>query len=191
MRPSQLDYARARESILDRFCLLLDEGDLLCGTCFGRFAHGGIGVVFDPWSLIVGHGEDEERGCRNVGVLLEALHDGRHRSAATLSDTTIWSGVPSLSKLCFGKRNSVDAGKPGLQGTEAGQVRFIGPRWRRLRIRDLLKFIKCSSLAVIECVLIPRLEITQSRDALGISAPHRTQLFAAERVSYQDRPLEF
>src|SRR6202035_2023486 len=39
-------------------------------------------------------------------------------------------------------------------------------------------------------ILVTGIQIDQSSDAFGVSTSHRTQLFAAEGMSHQQRPLE-
>src|SRR5437588_12034066 len=108
-------------------------------------------MVFDPGSLIMGNRENNKRWYWNVRILLHAIHNRGHRGVASLPNMSIWSRIPTLSKLRFRRRNSVDASKPGLQGTEAGQVRLIR-RW--LRIRRLLKLLDRASPAIVERILI-------------------------------------
>src|SRR5260370_23910897 len=107
MRTTQPNHTRGWNAVFKRLRLAFCQSRQRRGIDLGRLTHLGICAVINPVPLTVGNPKNHERGHRNIGVFLHACHNSRvTRSVALLPNTSVWSGIPLLTELRFGKCES-------------------------------------------------------------------------------------
>jgi len=83
---------RGGDSACKRLCLPFRQNRQRSGVGFGGLAHLGVRIVIDPGPLTVGVGKYDERGYRDIRVLLHPGHKRRVTGkVALLANTSVGS----------------------------------------------------------------------------------------------------
>src|SRR5438309_515396 len=160
IRTRQPDHVCRWDAVFKCLRLPRRQNQVRRGKSLCSLTHLGVRTVIHPLCLSVRDGKDYERGHGNIGVLLHAFEHHRFtRKVAFLSNSSVRSRSELLPKLSFGVSES-KASQTGLsQRAKAGQS---GLTWRwslRPDVPGILKLLHRGSLAVIESVWIPGLQI--------------------------------